>query len=963
MKALPALTGPLPPRLADAFPELAARDTPVWSSLCTIFKLSPFLADQAIREPVLVRFLAHDMDANAEFSKLIAEAKALALAPRPVEETGTALRLIRRRVALLAGIAEISGLWTTKRCTSALTEFADAAVEVALSSLLARQVEKGAFREGEAVNAGNCGLAIFALGKHGGGELNYSSDIDIVAFFDPDEAPLADPGEATKLYSRMVQNLGNLLTDRNENGYVFRTDLRLRPDPGSTPVAIPVDAALTYYEARGQNWERAAWIKARQCAGDHRVGDAFLKDLTPFIWRKHLDFATIADIQAMKRQINISKSVGGQRLAGHNVKLGRGGIREVEFFVQTQLLIAGGRDLGLRVKSTEAALQALSKAGWIDEKARAELSEAYWFLRAVENRLQMVGDQQTQDMPTEQDKLAGIAALMGFGTLDEFERAYLGALDCVSRNYANLFSEQGELSAAEGNLVFTGTDDDPATLDTLSRMGFAEPKRASATIRKWHYGGYAATRTAAARAHLTELMPILLTAVGSARNADATLERFDRFLARLPAGVQLFSLLRAHAELCQLLIALLAAAPRMADAVIRRAHVLDGLLDPSRSGEVVDPEVLREKVDHFLGQATSYEDLIDRARIVGQEQQFLISAGLVSGSINGQIAAGQFTVLAETLMMRLFADVQARFAEAHGRIADASVGLIGFGKLGSREMTARSDLDLILVYDVPQSLAQSDGARPLDAVTYFARLTQRFITALSAPTATGVLYEVDMRLRPSGNAGPVATSLTSFRDYQAGEAWTWEHLALSRARPICADPSFAETLDRAITEALGKDRDRSATLKDITDMRARMLRDRAARHPFDLKLADGGLVDLDFMAQSVVLLFGSERADVMAARRDIPALLEMLPQLIAGIDSGPLVEAYHLMSDVLQIMSASLAEPFNEDGWTDAFKDQLARLCNAPDFERLTDDIERAELAVRTGRDLWFARVGEVLGG
>ncbi|MCB9993446.1 MAG: bifunctional [glutamine synthetase] adenylyltransferase/[glutamine synthetase]-adenylyl-L-tyrosine phosphorylase [Hyphomicrobiaceae bacterium] len=958
MIRLPNTAAPLPPRVLDTFPELDGRATAFWSNLATILAISPFLAEAAVREPDLVRALAEGEDADLRFDALMEEARTLAVHPDTVEETGRRLRAIRRSVALLAGIAEISGIWTTRRCTAALSAFADAAVEAALSTLLARQVEKGVLKPDAAPD--NCGLAIFALGKLGGSELNFSSDIDIVAFFDPDAAPLADAGEATKFFSRLMQNLGNLLTERNEFGYIFRTDLRLRPDPGSTPVALPVDAALTYYEARGQNWERAAWIKARQCGGDRTVGDRFLKDLVPFIWRKHLDFATIADIQAMKRQINISKSVGGQRLAGHNVKLGRGGIREVEFFVQTQLLIAGGRDLGLRVKSTEESLAALAKAGWINARTKTELGAAYWFLRAVENRLQMIGDHQTQDLPTEPDRLAEIAALMGYSTLEAFEAAYLEALDCVARNYANLFTEQGELSAAGGNLVFTGTDDDPATLETLAGMGFANPELASATIRKWHYGGYAATRTSAARAHLTELMPVLLTAIGSARNADATLDRFDRFLSRLPTGVQLFALLRGHAELCQLLVALLAAAPRMADAVIRRAHVLDGLLDPTRSGEVVDPDVLREKVDHFLGQATSYEDLIDRARIVGQEQQFLVSAGLVSGSIDAHIAAGQFTALAETLMKRLFADVRERFAAAHGTIPEARVGLVGFGKLGSREMTARSDLDLILVYDVPEHLAQSDGARPLDAVTYFARLTNRFITALSAPTATGVLYEVDMRLRPSGNAGPVATSLVSFRDYQANEAWTWEHLALSRARPICADPGFADVLDEAIIEALTRDRDLQQTLRDVLDMRVRMLRDRPARHPFDLKLADGGLVDLDFIGQSAILLFGRDDPDLIAKRRDIGALLDHLPAFVPELDAEGLVSAYRLMSDILQIMSASLAEPFREEGWTDAFKDQLARLNNAPDFERLVATVENATATVRAGRDLWFEKVAEL---
>ena len=431
---------------------------------------------------------------------------------------GANLREAKARIALLAAAAETARLWTTAESCAALSDLADAALDAGLAVLFRKAVDKGDIVAGITPEAS--GLAIFALGKHGGRELNYSSDIDIVAFFDANAGLLTDPTEATRIYSRLVQRLAALMQDRVGDAYVFRTDLRLRPDPGSTPVALSIDAALAYYESRGQNWERAAWIKARPCAGDRRLGEAFVAELAPYVWRKHLDFATIADIQAMKRQINVAKSVGDARVEGHNVKLGRGGIREIEFFAQTQQLIAGGRDKTLRVRPTAEALAALGRAGWIAEKAAQELTETYWFLRAVENRLQMRRDEQTHVMPDTPEGIGVVAALMGMEQV-QFEAAYRAALARVQGYYGQLFTEGETLGSAGGSLVFTGSDDDPETLETLRRMGFVDPAMASATIRKWHYGGYRATRAAAARAHLTELLPALLQIIARTGAADS----------------------------------------------------------------------------------------------------------------------------------------------------------------------------------------------------------------------------------------------------------------------------------------------------------------------------------------------------------------------------------------------------------------------------------------------------------
>ncbi|WP_417580495.1 bifunctional [glutamine synthetase] adenylyltransferase/[glutamine synthetase]-adenylyl-L-tyrosine phosphorylase [Pelagibacterium sp.] len=922
-------------------------------ALVPIFATAPYLRDLAVRH---AKWFAGALLADPEtaFVDLIADMQASGGCDTEVE-LSRSLRIGKARGALLSAIAEIGAVWTARETTRCMSDLADAALEAALDFLMAEAGREGKLANlDEDLRAANSGLAIFALGKHGGQELNYSSDIDIVAFYDPLISVLPEGADYNKFYVRIIRRLVSIMQDRTGDGYVFRTDVRLRPDPGSTPVAISFDAALGYYEARGQNWERAAWIKARPCAGDLGVGAQFLKELAPFIWRKHLDFAMIADIQAMKRQINIHRKVGEQRVLGHNVKLGRGGIREIEFFVQTQQLIAGGRDPDLRVRPTVQALAALVEGKWISDEAARDLEETYWFLRAVENRLQMLRDEQTHVMPETDDGVAEIALLMGYRTREDFEADYRAALARVSDYYAELFSEGESLSGDLGNLVFTGSDDDPDTLETLEKLGFSDPAAVSATIRKWHYGGYAATRAAKAREHLTELIPGLLKTFADSGNADIAFTRFNDFLMRLPAGVQMFALLRNHAHLRQLLLDFMSSAPRLAEAVIHRAHVVDGLIDPSFAGDVATSETLVASVDAFLSEARSFEDLIDRARIIGQEQKFLIAAGLVGGALSAQQAGRQFTALAETLLARLFTAVRENFAQRHGTIPGARVGLLGFGKMASREMTLTSDLDFILLYDVPEGTKGSDGERELDVATYFTRLTQRLVAAISAPTAEGVLYEADMRLRPSGNSGPLATSLKRFRSYQSDEAWTWEHLALTRARVAISDHGLAKTVEAEIGRILALPRERSKVVDDVLEMRALMAKERPPRHPFDLKLHDGGLVDLEFIAQTAQLLEGALLDTPQAPPAKVLVRLSETGILAQG---ERLAEIQTIYTTILQLMSACLVDPLKDDGWTPAFRELVARRANYPDFSRLEADIGAMRAEVSDAAAQFYAKM------
>ncbi|KJS15760.1 MAG: bifunctional glutamine-synthetase adenylyltransferase/deadenyltransferase, partial [Hoeflea sp. BRH_c9] len=764
------------------------------------------------------------------------------------------LRRAKRRVSLILALHDLARLTDARHTTAVLSDLADAALGAAFDHLLRAGHEAGKLILPDPDNpCENSGLIVLGMGKHGAHELNYSSDIDIVVFFDPAAGVVRDRDEVTDVFARMVRRLVRIMQERTGDGYVFRTDLRLRPDPGSTPLAFPVDAAMHYYESRGQNWERAAFIKARPVAGDLGAGENFLKELIPFVFRKYLDFAAISDIHSIKRQIHAHRGFGDIAVKGHNVKLGRGGIREIEFFVQTQQLIAGGRMPRLRLRRTDEMLVALARARWIDPATARTLAESYWYLRDVEHRIQMVRDEQSHTLPESEAELARIALMMGDADTASFGRKYVAVLARVEQCYAELFEKEQGLSGAVGNLVFTGEDDDPGTLKTLAELGFERPSDISRTIRTWHYGRYRATQSVEARERLTELTPELLKVFGATKRADEALLRFDAFISGLPAGIQLFSLIGSNPGLLSLMVTIMAAAPRLAEIIARKPHVFDGMLDPGLMAELPTRDYLSERLKAFLEGANDYEEILDRLRIVALEQKFLIGVRLLTGAISPERAARSFSHLADLIIGAALEAVRKGMEEAHGKVPGGRACVIGMGKLGSYELTAGSDIDIILLYDHDPDGDDSDGPKPLDPVRYYTRMTQRLVAALSAPTAEGILYEVDLRLRPSGNKGPVATSIRAFAKYQAEEAWTWEHMALTRARTVAGDDSLRDEARALIDEVLARPRDEAGLLADLSEMRDLIEQEKPPRDIWDVKLIPGGLIDIEFIAQYLSL--------------------------------------------------------------------------------------------------------------
>jgi glutamate-ammonia-ligase adenylyltransferase len=928
------------PELAALGPLLAA--PPVGALLAGIFGASPYLTSLIERHPAsLARALLQSPEdrfaaLSLELARTVETASAAADAMR-------ALRVFKNDVALLTALCDLADVWPVMTITRRLSEAADTAVTAAVGFLFHQAAKAGNWLSDEPA-----GYIVLAMGKYGAFELNYSSDIDLIVFYDLARIRLRAGLEAQPFFVRLTRDLVRLLTERTGDGYVFRTDLRLRPDPGATPLALSTDAALNYYESFGQNWERAALIKARPAAGDIAAGRVLLGELGPYIWRKYLDFAAIADIHAMKRQIHAFHGFGTIAVAGHNIKVGRGGIREIEFFVQTQQLIAGGRQPQLRVSDTLTALARLEERGWITAAAHQELADAYRFLRTVEHRLQMIADEQTQTLPDDPDKLTALARFCGFADASAFAARLTAELESVQAHYVRLFEHSPELTRGGANMVFAGEADDPATVEALTRMGFTRAPEIIALVRGWHHGRYAAVRSPRARELLTEVQPMLVEALAKAANPDLALIAFDRFLAEVPAGVQLFSLLKQKPALLEMIAAIMGTAPRLARILSKRRRVLDAVLDPGFFGSLADRAHFDATIAAELAGARDFQAALDAARLLANEQQFLIGVRVLTGTISAAQAGGAYALLAESMIAAMQARVEHEIVRAHGRVPGGAAAVIAVGKLGGREMTAASDLDLIVIYDFDAQAVLSSGVKPLAPSQYYSRFTQRLISAFTAPTAEGILYPVDMRLRPSGQKGPVATQLASFLHYQASEAWTWEHMALTRARVVSGPPALRAAVETAIREVLLKPRDRTKTAADVRDMRARIEKEKGTRDPWELKQVRGGLVDLEFIAQYLQLVHAPAHPRILS-QNTVEALENLAGAgVLEPAAADALLPAARLLNNLTQVLRLCLDERFEPAKAPDGLKSLLARAGDAPDFRHLEAELVAREAEVAT---------------
>ena len=931
-------------RLTERFAALGAGETRLLrfpgftAMLHALGGNSPYLSDLAIREAATLRRLWRDGPDAVTAAALRDVARSPADADRPT--LAAALRQAKRRVALATALADIGGVWPLQRVTETLAALAEAAVDASVAFGLRAAAQRGALAlpRGRRMLA-ECGLTVLGMGKLGARELNYSSDIDLVLIYDPDRHSSNAQGLGA-VFTRLTRDLCTLMEARDADGYVFRTDLRLRPDPGATPPAISLPAALAYYESMGENWERAAMIKARPVAGDRALGERFLREIRPFIWRRHLDFAAVADIRAMKRRMDEHHGAAlaadadpVQRIAGHDVKLGQGGIRGVEFATQTMQLVWGGRTPALRDPTTAGAIAALVSAKHLDAATAADLLAAYGFLRRVEHRLQMVADRQTHSLPADPAGVERFARFMGYPDGGSFADALLGHMTVVSRHDAHLF--EAPISLERSNL----------TSDALRDMGFTEPERVQAALKSWRAGTPRAFRSERARALLETLLPGLLRALAAQRQPDAAFARADTLLSRLPAGVQLLSLLQRQPVLLERIAAVLGAAPSLADHLAQVPAALEGLLEAGNA----DPDPAAT-LHAQLADARAIDDAAAIVRRTVRAEEFRLAVAQMEGRLDADEAGSVRTGLADAALTVLLPRVLAAHAERFGAVAGGGMAVVLLGKAGGREMMAGSDLDLMLIYDHAPDALESDGPRRLPASQYFIRAAHAVVAALTAPGVDGSLYAVDMRLRPSGNKGPVAVSLASFRNYHAAEAWTWERMALTRARVVTGPPGLCAALGTALAAAMDA-ADPAAIKPDAAAMRTRMLRDLPPHGPWDVKLMPGGQVEVEFVVQTALLLTPGARP-AQTIRTAIGNLAAA--SALSTADAATLRDADHLwrtIQGLLRITIGARPPPELPDTAMDALL-HATGLCDAAAFHakvQATADAVRAVFNSQVG--------------
>ena len=883
-------------------------------------------------------YLALGLDRLPELESLLAAGRgddALAWARASgagFDEVGSALRREKLALAVALGIGDLAGAFPLLQVTGELSAFADRALDAAISDAIRARVS----------DAEPAGFLALALGKHGAGELNYSSDIDPILLYDPALLPRRERDEPGEAAQRVARTLMQTMSHVTHEGYVFRVDLRLRPASEVTPLAIPIEAALTHYESSALAWERAAFIRARACSGDIAAGEAFLAAIRPFVWRKSLDFGAIAEIGRLTARIRASHSGPTRPGPGFDLKKGRGGIREVEFYAQTHQLIHGGRNPALRLRGTRASLDALAEAGLIDPGDAAVLGESYDRLRAVEHRLQMVADQQTHKLPLDEQALDGVARLDGLESGAALVAELEAITEAVGSRYDALIARYGEQG---GTVHAVAAPSGDALAGQLAELGFADPAALSARIEGWRSGKLRALRSEAARGAYDAIQPQLLAALARAPEPERALLRWEQLLAGLPSAINLFNLLEARPALLELLARILSLAPPLADALARRADLLDPLIDSSAFDL---PGSVAELAEDFArGEADDdYQALLDRVRRKVGELRFALGVQIVEGARDPVEIGQALSRVAEAALIVLSDAATQEFRRVHGGVPGGDLLIMGYGRLGGGALTHASDLDVVFLFSGDHG-TESDGERPLGATLYFNRLAQRVIAALSVPTAEGALYEVDTRLRPSGNKGPLAVGLDSFERYQREAAWTWEHMALTRARVLYGPAEAGNELLAIVRRVLTAPRDAAKLRADVMQMRADMARHKPAKGPLDVKLARGGLVDVEFVTHFLQLRDGAAIN---------PSLSAAIGELVgAGLLDAEFAHAHALQTRFL--IAARLLAPDGEEPPPSA-RAGLAKACGLSDWQALEAALANARRAVGAG---WARAFGEEL--
>lgn len=896
------------------------------SLLDSIFGNSPYLSDIIIEfSEFFCDLLEKGIDENFNQQiKLISELN-IKNPDLDKEKLCKELRIAKRKVALLTAISEITGEKAGAEAMEKLSLFADTCVIATCKFLFKKYAAQKIIELADDNDPfKRSGLLIIAIGKLGSYELNYSSDIDLAVFFEDEKIKYLGRKTIQQFYIEFAQELTDILSRRTADGYVFRVDMRLRPDPASNPLAVSLEKAEKYYFTVGQNWERAAMIKARAICGDTYASEAFFAFMNRNVWRKSLDFETIEDIHSIKRQIDTRQGMHPENLYGYNIKLGRGGIREIEFYVQTQQLIWGGRKTNLQVKKTIDALYELAKEGEISKQTADELADAYIFYRMVEHRLQMVNDEQTHTLPQDRNKMEAIACFCGFDDEKEFVNELLLKIETVRNHYSKLFETSPSLASdlphVVGSLIFTGTENHPDTLETLSKMGFNAPDKVSDIVRGWHHGRYNCTRKKRSRAVLTKLMPTIFSIFSKSPDPDISFIRFDEFLSRLPEGSQIFSMLYVNPGILELMAKVMGGYPEIAENLCKNTALLEYVLAPEFYDTLPDLSDLEESLERSVSKSEkNLDDIFDAVKDWANDRKFRVGIQFIRGELSSDEVFLSLSNIAEAVIKTLIKELNKDFEKNHGKIKNGNFAVLALGKFGSRELTFKSDLDLVFIYD----FAETDINEDITPSAYYTRFANKLVYALSSITGTGRLYEVDLRLRPLGDSGSIATSLKSFDEYYSpgkkdGYAWVWEYMTLTRARAISADDKFSKKLDELILKKLLHKWDEKTLYKEAEYIYKKFREHRNSKKigDFDVKNSLGGIFDLEFLLRFLQLKFLPDNPGIY--ERSSKKSIELLgaKKLIPQEDAAQLKVAFEALTNVqniLRITAEDKVTPYTEE--------------------------------------------------
>lgn len=852
--------------------------------LARIVAASDFVAATFAQQPALLAAFLADADAPAPV-----------LPALHADAQGDWPRLLRRhRQACSARIAwrDMLGLDDVDATLAAATALAGDCMRAAFDAVEAVFAARhGRCRD---ANGRALSLVVFGLGKLGGGELNFSSDVDLV-YAMPDGAADSDgdrPLAAEAWFARFAQQFTKLLDEVTGDGFCLRVDLRLRPFGNAGRIALPFAAMEQYFQREGRDWERYAWQKARPVAGDIAAGDAFLDALRPFVYRRYLDFGALDGLRTMKAAI--AAEVARRELA-EDVKRGPGGIREIEFLAQALQLIRGGREPALRVRGLRPALAALRDAGQVSAEAAGALRDAYRFLRRLENRLQMFGDAQVHAPPADAVSRLRIAQGMGFDDWAALQVALDAHRARVSHEFAQLLggrerapSASGDLAAYWRALPYAGD------AGALAAAGFTDTDAVDAALRDLARAPGVRELSDRGRARLDRVLPVLLQAIAPAAQPLPALRRAITLLHNLMRRASYLALLDEQPAALQRLVGLTTRSAFLAERIARHPLLLDELLDARVEGALPDRAALADACAE-AGARDDPEAALLALNELRQAQSFRIALAVLDGRIDAGDGTRRLAWLADGVLAAVLALARRQLRDAHGEPPGAAFAVLGYGSLGGEELGIGSDLDLVFLYDAIAPDAPTDGARPVEASRWAARLAQKVVALLGTETAGGRLYETDTRLRPDGASGLLVSTIASYADYQRARAWTWEHQALVRARCVAGDAVLCAAFDAVRTEVLGRPRDVAALRADVAGMRARMRGelDRSRDGLFDLKQGEGGLVDLEFLLQHAVLAHAADTPALLAAR-DTAALLSTLGDaaLLPAADADALRAAH-----------------------------------------------------------------------